>query len=68
MTILCTIELLGILINLIVLTMDDTIKSWDITYFIMVVGKVGTYTVSEVSSDVVIPFTFAPGNKFKRIG
>ena len=54
-TILCTIELLGILINLIIFTMDDTIKGRDITYFIMVVGKVGTYTVSKVSSDVVIP-------------
>ena len=55
MTILCTIELFCILINLIFLTVDDTILRWDSTYFIMVVCEVGTYTIDKILTNLIIP-------------
>ena len=55
MTILCTIELFCILINLVGSTMDDTIQCWDITYLIVVVCEVGTYTINKVLANLIIP-------------
>ena len=55
MTILCTIELFCILINLVGSTMDDTILCRDRTNLIVVVSKVSTYTVDEILTNLVIP-------------
>ena len=55
MTILCTIELFCILINLVGSTMDDTIQCRNITYFIVVVSEVGTYTINKVLANLIIP-------------
>ena len=55
MAVLGTVELFRITVDLIGSTMDDAVFGRDASHFVVVVCHVGTYTISEVLSDLVVP-------------
>ena len=55
MTVLGTIELLGIRVNLVACAMDDTILGRNASHLIVVVCEVTANTIGKVLTDIVIP-------------
>ena len=55
MTVLCTIELRGIVVELIGSTVDDTIVGRNATHLILIIGSVHTNVVAELLANHIVP-------------
>ena len=55
MSVLCTIEFLRVVVELVGVAMDNTVLSRNITHLILVVGSIYTDIVMEILADGIIP-------------